>query len=408
MCDREGPNRTLSTHPMSDEEVNHKATEQDVLPTLVPSFPPTLTGVYELDYIIISYISLNTLIRTFSARDGRRSTLLAPLGHFLGGGRDRETSLRVLHMFNTILMRRLGVMVPIWLATESSRIKPDWATEKEWFDLNVQPYNDILTADTIMVDLGSNVASLPPGSDYGVLDLFEPSVRLADRIVPSYAVDTIPLLRQATARLAANRACRDGGKYHYTESDIGGFCHYLYVDAYLWAVICTLARACGADNAYPPPIYAVLTDLIAPYMSMKRIHDGGVFAGRGQDKNDFDRFVRDSCLPQVTEYHGCGDRSALLAWVSHPEVLRYIVSNVTMWFLTSNLRYKGLPTLLPAEQDVFIDAILTNEYARGVLEYSYHMFDARPYLGAAGLAGLTHRVDGMNRVLEVMGSAWRR
>lgn len=360
-------------------------------------FPPTLIGVSDLDYIIISYLPLDTLVNTFCTK---RKPSLMQLGTFLGGGRSREISLSILNLFHTMLIRRLGEDFPLWLATDSMRSKPKWETEMEWFTLNLQPYNDILMMEVMR--MGLDPPGTLPSDELRALSLFDAHTRPEDCVVPTYAVDTIPLVRAATARLIVDRVSASGP----------GPCYNREVDHNMWNVICTLARACGHIAVYPSPVYAVLTDLIVPYLGLERTVTesdliNGVYGPVEPDEHLFTDFVTGRCLPWVLDYGCRNDRSSVLAWVKRPELLVHISTRVMMWFLTMDLYTNDMPTLLPDEQDVIVDAILGHESTRRFMRYISPNEKTLAHLDDAINAGMTHRVDGMTRILSAMGSEAR-
>ena len=100
-----------------------------------------ITGIWEVDCIIISYLSLDTFLALECG--GERGVMA--IGLILGGGKSRVCSMKVLLLLRQTLERRVGEFSFETLDEQpTSDGLPIPIDEHEWFNRNAKPYVEAL------------------------------------------------------------------------------------------------------------------------------------------------------------------------------------------------------------------------------------------------------------------------
>lgn len=370
--------------------------DDDTLPLTGP------TGIWDVDAIIISHLSLNTIGRLYTeAHDGFEVLCL-----LLGVGSSRyEANVRVLLLLHRMVEMRLGESFP--LTTASS-----WAASSDgdtsvgglgWFWVAASPYMALLGAE---VETSRFVVDHTVTAD---IELVPPPVHTDGEYYGYLLDDTLDLV-------------------HTHKPDPNG--PPLTVNKWMWTILDNLARLCW-DYYIPPPVYPILTRILAPYVNecphrvgITPSHGGVKLAGIGRyDSNGYLRYdtERYFCTQLVNEHlfgiegdnvgrgkgvgypHIRGPRHGLRAWANDPLMASNIGQRIIDWFVQVYddervTSYVSAATITPEDQDAIIGGLLTHRLDDDTLPWQYRPY----YLGHvndAAVAGMAKRVDGLLTIL---------
>lgn len=399
--------------------------------------PNRLSGVWDVDAIIISYVSLSTIDRLYSGLGNKQNGFMT-LCYTLGAGRGhRPTDIKILLLLHRMVEMRLGESFPLALelVMGSKAVRPlenvrpskvprryvdrrddnvivasASTSETDWFWLVSAPYIELLSSH---VHGGVKATYVSPNA---MADLVLPSRSSEECQYHEYLLDTIPQLVQITTP--------------------GTITPSTTVNKRLWTILENIAKLCSVPGL-PPPVYPILTRLVAPYANgiplrydtetlprtgVRLTHVARYDRQNGNLVYDGERYFCDLLIDGYLvsiggmadgQGKGLGDpdyegpRYGLRAWANNETMVRSIGYWIVAWFvwLYEGMRvrrpYAERATLTPEDQDAIVSGILTLVEDDGMLPWDIGDWHTG-YVYDAVLAGMTKRVDGLLTILTRM------
>ena len=281
-----------------------------------------ITGVWEVDCIIISYIPIATL----SCLKYRSDRGVMALGLLLGGSKSRTCSMKILQLFHQMLERRVGkfpFLAPdLEEDTEYAGYYPGshyWRLNNySWFERHAYPYVRTLEYTT------------PPDAP-----MFErpiaspiPDIRLSHtkNNDSPYTVDKIWALRNTLVPAQRESAQSDGDTAITITDEV-------------WWILNNLIRVM-CRHEVPVGMVPMVIELIVPYVRSNAIHIYSTLPYydrfrhiRYHDRYSIDRKVADMMDDMATRCHTDYQRGVLLALMTNGDIVRspVVAKEVAQW-----------------------------------------------------------------------------